>query len=457
MKNVTDFEKDIAMAEEIAKRAAGRNGRAYYVGGFVRDGLLGIENKDIDLELHGISADEIRELLAGLGHMMTVGESFGIFGLKGYGIDIAIPRKEMTTGRGHRDFDVSVDPFIGAEKAAMRRDFTVNALMQDVLTGEVLDFFGGRDDLMQGILRHVSDESFSEDPLRVLRAAQFAARFEFTVAEETVALCRGISLDALSHERVEAELKKALLKAKKPSVFFEVLRKAERLDEWFPELQVLIGVEQNPVFHGEGDVWNHTMMVIDEAAKYRELVQNPFGFMLAAVAHDFGKAVSTQVIDGKLHAYAHETKGLPLIDAFLRRLTNERQLKKYVLGLCEYHMKPNVLAENGAAVKSTNRMFDSVCAPRDLIYLSAADNSGRISEKNNSDNTTFLFDRLGIYEQLMSRPFVQGKDLIEAGLTPDKDFTEILAYSHKLRLAGVEKESALKQTLAYARKIKKML
>ncbi len=452
---MTDFEKDKAMAEEIARRVAEKNGRAYYVGGYVRDGLLKKENKDIDIEVHGIFPDELRQILCSVGKMMTVGEAFGIFGLKGYGIDIAMPRKERATGKGHRDFDIFVDPFIGEKKAAMRRDFTVNALMQDVLTGEVIDFFGGQDDLRNGIIRHVNDESFSEDPLRVLRAAQFAARLDFSVADETVALCSRIPLDSLSCERVEAELSKALLKAEKPSVFFVILKDMKKLDEWFPELESLIGVEQSPVYHTEGDVWNHTMMVIDEAAKMRDKVTYPLGFMLCALAHDFGKAVSTQVIGGKIHAYAHEVKGLPLIDVFLKRITKETKLKRYVMNLCEYHMKPNALAENNASVKSTNKMFDSVCAPEDLIYLSAADNLGRISEKNNSDNTPFLFERLQTYKSIMAKPCVLGKDLIEAGLTPDKNFSEILSYAHKLHLAGIEKESALKQTLSYARKIKR--
>ena len=235
----------------------------------------------------------------------------------------------------------------------------------------------------------------------------------------------------------------------------EGLKDMKKLDEWFPELESLIGVEQSPVYHTEGDVWNHTMMVIDEAAKMRDKVTYPLGFMLCALAHDFGKAVSTQVIGGKIHAYAHEVKGLPLIDVFLKRITKETKLKRYVMNLCEYHMKPNALAENNASVKSTNKMFDSVCAPEDLIYLSAADNLGRISEKNNSDNTPFLFERLRTYKSIMAKPCVLGKDLIEAGLTPDKNFSEILSYAHKLHLAGIEKESALKQTLSYARKIKR--
>ena len=176
---------DLEMAKTIARRVAEAGGRAYYVGGFVRDGLLGQENKDVDMEVHGISHDALAAILDSLGQRITIGESFGIFNLKGYSVDIAMPRKEAARGQGHRDFDIFVDPFIGIEGAARRRDFTINAMMQDVLTGEILDPFGGREDLSKQILRHVDDTSFGEDPLRVLRGAQFAARFQCTVAPET--------------------------------------------------------------------------------------------------------------------------------------------------------------------------------------------------------------------------------------------------------------------------------
>ena len=236
----------IRMAQEVARRVAAAGGRTYYVGGFVRDALMGRENKDVDIEVHGITPQTLASILDGLGSRMNIGESFGIFGLRGFDLDIAMPRKESVRGRGHRDFEIIVDPFIGVEGAARRRDFTVNAMMQDVLTGEILDPFGGKEDLERGTIRHVSDARFAEDPLRVLRGAQFAARFGFRMAEETISLCAAMELSQLSGERIEGELKKALLKAEKPSVFFEVLRQMNQLDVWFPELKALIGVPQIP-------------------------------------------------------------------------------------------------------------------------------------------------------------------------------------------------------------------
>ncbi|MBR5542651.1 MAG: tRNA nucleotidyltransferase [Oscillospiraceae bacterium] len=449
------FEKDFRLAEKIARKANAAGGRAYFVGGYVRDKLSGKETKDIDIEVHGISPRKLCEILEGLGERISIGESFGIYALKGYSVDIAMPRREELRGVGHRDFDVVVDPFIGTESAARRRDFTVNAMLCDVLTGEIVDHFGGKDDLSAKVLRHVCEKSFPEDALRVLRAAQFAARFNFTVAEETVKLCSGMDLSNLPRERIEGELKKALLKAEKPSVFFEVLRKMNKLSEWFSELSDLIGIPQNRKYHAEGDVWVHTMMVLDAAAKYRDRAENPFGFMLAALVHDFGKAVCTECIDGTIHAYGHEEKGIPIARRFLERITGEKNLVDYALNISKDHMKPNVVAQAKASVKTTNRMFDTSPDPVALICLAVSDGEGKITDKKYVPETDFLYDRLEIYRERMRKPEVLGRDLIEAGLTPGEDFSEILKFSHKLHLAGIEKEEALKQALAFAKKLRK--
>lgn len=449
---MTNYEKDIQAARTIAEQVAKKGGAVYYVGGFVRDKLAGRENKDVDIEVHGIRPKELEEILDSLGQRLTIGESFGIYGLKGYSLDIAMPRKETMRGQGHRDFDICVDPFIGLRGAALRRDFTVNALMENVLTGETVDLFGGIADLQAGILRHINSETFAEDPLRVLRGAQFAARFGFTVAPETVALCRKMPLCHLPRERIMGELEKALLKAERPSVFFAVLREMDQLGDWFPEVQALIGVEQNTNYHTEGDVWNHTMLVLDEVAALRSRVENPLGLMLSALCHDFGKIVGTTVTDGVAHAYGHEIKGLPLVERFMKRLTGETALIRYVLNLAEFHMKPNMMAAAGSALKATNKLFDSVEEPSALIALSIADGKGTLSPKGYISHEEFLQKRLEIYREYMARPYVMGRDLIEAGLRPGKEFSAILTHAHKLRLAGVSKKNALRQCLAMANK-----
>ena len=441
-------------AHEIAEYVERAGGRVYYVGGFVRDRILGIENKDVDIEVHGISPEELYSILETIGEPLAYGRSFGVFALRGEDIDIAMPRRERAVGKGHRDFEIDVDPFIGTREAARRRDFTVNAMMEDVLTGEIIDHFGGRQDLEDGVLRHIDPVTFVEDPLRVLRGAQFAARFGFEIAPDTVELCRGIDLSTLSKERIEEELRKALLKADKPSIFFEEMRRMDQLEVWFPELAETIDLEQDPVFHPEGDVWTHTMEVIDRAAAFRDRVSEPFRFMLLALTHDLGKIVTTEEKNGRIHAYEHETKGLPLVESFVRRIINENDVIDYVLNMVPLHMKPNVSAYSKPALKSTNRMFDQAEAPKDLIWFAAADRPVFAGEDSFSGDTGFLLERLAAYDEIIARPYVMGRDLIAAGLEPGEDFSEILEYAHKLRLAGIEKDSALKQTLAYAGKLR---
>jgi tRNA nucleotidyltransferase (CCA-adding enzyme) len=229
------------------------------------------------------------------------------------------------------------------------------------------------------------------------------------------------------------------------------MRDFNQLSYWFPELEALIGVPQNPKYHSEGDVFVHTMMVLDQAAGLKEYASNPLAFMFSALTHDFGKATATEIIDGEIHAYAHEEKGLPLVEAFMKRLTGEVELRKYVLNMTKLHMKPNVLASVNASVKSSNRMLDDSVDPAGLICLAIADGLGKTSAQEYVSYNDYFKERYEIYREYMARPYVSGKDLIDSGIAPCKEFSDYLAYAHKLRLAGVPKESALKQTLSYAR------
>ena len=442
---------DVELVIRIAKLAAEKGGRAYYVGGCVRDKLMGNTSTDIDIEIHGLAPASVEEILDTLGTRIEIGKSFGIYALKGHTLDIALPRKERATGAGHRDFDVEVDPYIGTLGAAKRRDFTIGALMEDILTSQIIDHFGGIQDLKSCTIRHVDNTTFSEDPLRVLRAAQFAARFEFNIDRSTMALCKGISLSALSKERVLEETKNALLKASRPSLYFENLRQMEQLDIWFGELGDLIDVPQNPQYHAEGNVWNHTMMVLDEAAKVRHKAREPFAFMLSALCHDFGKAVSTAVINGRIRSYNHERDGLPIIKSFLNRLTSERKIHRYVLNMAELHMRPNALAAQNSSPRTTNKLMDASICPEDLILLASADDRGR-KPSGQGQHEQFLAERLEQYKTLIACPKVEGGDLIAAGLKPDKHFAKLLDYAHKLHLSGADKQTALKQTIAYYKK-----
>ena len=448
-------ENDLTVARRIAEAAAAEGGRVYFVGGFVRDRLLGRDNKDIDIEVHGIPVESLMRILGALGEPVLMGASFGVLGLRHCELDIAMPRSETVTGRGHKDFAVSVDPFLGEEKAARRRDFTINALMEDVLSGEVLDFFGGLADLKDRRIRHVNEQSFAEDPLRVFRACQFAARFDFTVAPETAALCSRMALDALARERVMGEMEKALLKAENPSIFLRELRMMDQLGFWFPEAKALIGVLQPPKYHPEGDVWMHTLQALDEAALLRDQAQQPLWFMLAALCHDMGKAVATECIGGEYHAYRHEVLGLPIVGRFLDRLTGETKLKEYVLNMTKLHMAPNAMAFSDARHRTWMKLFDSSVCPEDLLLLAKADFLGCHGAEQTREERLQLYapteERLRMllrdYQELMAQPYLMGRDLVAAGMEPGPDMSEALEYAHKLRLAGLPKEDQLRQTL----------
>ena len=436
----------------LAQHAAQAGGRAYFVGGYVRDHVMGRENKDIDIEVHGLEPAQLREILSGLGELVEMGASFGVYGLRHFDLDIAMPRCETKSGRGHRDFDIFVDPQLGTYKAAMRRDFTVNAMMQDVLTGEIIDYFGGMEDLRAGVIRHVNDQSFAEDPLRVLRAAQFASRFGFTVAPETVRLCAQMELDTLACERVMEEMCKALLKAERPSVFFDVLREMGQLDVWFPEIEALIGVEQEPRFHPEGDVYTHTMMVIDQAAKLRGSAAYPLGLMMAALCHDFGKPQATREIDGRIRAFSHETMGVEPAMALIERLSKQVRLKKYVANMVRLHMRPNSLFHMKSGRKAYMKLLDEALEQGDLLLLAKADHCGRTGhEADYGEIEEKLSSELDAYRERMKEPFVTGADLLSAGMKPGQEMGQALAYARKMHLSGDDKEKALAKTLAFMR------
>ena len=265
--------KDILLASKVKEKG----GRAFYVGGYVRDLLLNIPNKDIDIEVHGIAEKDLVAILNEIGEVDYYGRSFGIYALRHEDIEVALPRSEKVLGTGHRDFEISVDPDMGYKNAALRRDFTINALMMDVLSHEILDYFNGTDDLNKGIIRHVNDVSFVEDPLRVYRAAQFASRFGFKIDERTVELCRGIDTFVLSRERIEEELKKALLKAERAEIFFECLKEMNQKDVWFKgvnNLSCLMKYESNRINADNKYYFMVLLLALDNGLDFIEAFSN---------------------------------------------------------------------------------------------------------------------------------------------------------------------------------------
>lgn len=254
---------------------------------------------------------------------------------------------------------------------------------------------------------------------------------------------------------LKKQLENALLQDKQPSEFFEKIKTKDYFEEIFPELYALIGLQQNPKYHAEGDVWTHTMLVVNAAAIYRDRVSFPLGFMLSALVHDFGKAVCTEEINGIIHSYDHESKGLPSIKNFLNRFSYSSDIIEYVLNMALLHMKPNKIAANNSSIKSSNHMFNESLAPLDLIFLGVADSSGQIPAGNIEKNISFLMGRLNIYNDIMCRPFVNERDLEIAGFAEKNILSETMQYAKKLQLANITYDSALKQCISYAKSLKK--
>src|SRR5437764_1644067 len=295
---------------KLAEAIRDAEGRALLVGGCVRDELMRRQPKDWDVEIYGVDPSRVREILDRFGEVNVVGEAFTVYKI-GAHLDISLPRRERKTGRGHRAFIVEGDPAMTVEDATLRRDFTINAILEDPLTGEVIDPFRGREDLAAQILRAVSAKAFSEDSLRVLRAAQFAARFEFDIDEQTADLCRSIDLSDLPAERIWGEMEKLLLRARRPAIGVDWLRKLGAIDQLFPELKALIEVPQDPEWHPEGDVFVHTCLVVDRARSLVDDLDYPrqVTVMLAALCHDFGKPATTAFVDGRIRSRDHEDAG----------------------------------------------------------------------------------------------------------------------------------------------------
>ena len=438
----------LTLARAVSARVKEAGGRAYLVGGYVRDVLLGQKSKDIDLEVYGLAPARLKELLCEFGEPYTRGAAFGVFGLMHSDIDIAMPRKEKAVGGGHKDFDVTVDPFLPVEQACRRRDFTVNALLLDPLTGEVTDCVGGRADLSKRVLRHVCADSFPEDPLRVYRAARFSAVLGFSIAEETVALCRGIETGTLSRERVMEETARALMKSERPSVYFTCLRSMGQLHSFFPELEALIGAGQNPQYHPEGDVFTHTMAVLDAGARLKDTATEPLFFMLSCLMHDLGKPASAVTApDGTISCPEHGPLGVPVAERALERLTNDKKLTAYVLNMVRYHMAPLFLYRKNAPVSETRRLLDLSVAPEDLLILTKADGLGKGSPQP-PEKERFWEARYADYREFLRFPRVTGADLIAAGIAPGTGMGRLLDETYEWALQGIPREEALARALA---------
>ena len=436
----------VSLAEDarrvaLAIREAG--GRALCVGGFVRDRLLERASEDLDLEVFGIPEDQLPALLTTLGRVEPVGQAFPVYKL-GH-IDVALPRRESKSGRGHKGFIVQGDHTMAFADAARRRDFTINAIGWDPLTDEYLDPFEGRADLARRLLRVVDPATFGDDSLRVLRALQFAARFELTIDADTAAICREIPLDDLPAERIWGEFEKLLLKALRPSLGFALARELGVIEQILPEMVPLYDCPQDAEWHPEGDVWTHTLMVIDEARKRNDDLDRPrlATLMLSAVCHDLGKPATTAMIDGRVRSPGHEAAGVPLATAILDRLNlntlDNFDVRTQVLGITAEHLRPSAFYKQKDTV--TDGAFRRLAQKVNLellVRFDRADCHGRAGTFDCSAMDWFIerARTLGV-EHKPPSPILLGRHLLALGVSPGPRMGKILRAVYELQLDGV--------------------
>jgi tRNA nucleotidyltransferase (CCA-adding enzyme) len=433
---------ELEIATAIAQTVRDAGGRALIVGGWVRDRLLGHDAKDLDVEVFGLAADRLKEMLGRIGPVNTVGESFTVY--KVAGLDVSLPRRESKVGRGHKGFEVTGDPQLSIAEAARRRDFTINAIAWDPLTGEYLDPFHGRADLERRVLRVVDPRTFGDDSLRVLRAIQFAARFAATLEPASFALCREIALDDLPAERIWGELEKLLLRAPRPSLGLTLARDLGVVVRLWPELHALIDCPQEPEWHPEGDVWIHTLMVLDGArtrlADLDHARQNTV--MLGALLHDAGKPSTTKFLDGRIRSLGHEAAGVQPARTFLDRI-NVRTMDGFdvrtqVLAIVQYHLAPGMWRKAPQEVGDGAFRRLAAKVELELLYrVAKSDCEGRTGNFDCSAMDWFQARAraLGV-EHAPPKPLLMGRHLLDLGLRPGPQLGLILKDIYERQLDG---------------------
>ncbi len=436
----------MSQLKKIIQAIAQAGGVAYEVGGCVRDQLLGHENKDLDIEVFHLDAPTLSGLLARFGRVNEVGVSFGVIKLRtaqGDDLDFTLPRRESKVGRGHRGFQVEVDHTLSVADAALRRDFTMNAIYRNLHDQTLIDPHGGIRDLEGRVLRATSAH-FAEDPLRVLRGMQFAARFDAIMTSDTLELCRSLSHEysSLALERVWNEWLKWATRSIRPSKGLQVLKDCGWI-EHYPELAALECVQQDPVWHPEGDVWIHTLHVCDAAAKIAERDKLPEDerviLMLAALCHDFGKPATTEFTDGRWRSPSHAAVGVPLADSFLARIGCPRHFIEVVQPLVAEHL---VHIQSEASPRTVRRLAVRLgkASIVQLMRLVEADLGGRPPLPATFPESLIRIGQLAETTKVShGKPdrIVLGRHLLHLGYAPARWFSSILERCYQAQLDGV--------------------
>lgn len=462
----------------IARAIRDAGGRALLVGGCVRDLLLGHVPKDFDVEVYGLPPERLRRLARRFGTVSEVGAAFGILKLRtpeGLEIDLSLPRRDSKIGPGHRGFAVRTDPFMSVEDACRRRDFTINAMAADPLTGELFDPFGGYHDLQARVLRVTDAERFGDDPLRVMRGLQFAARFGLTADEASKGVMRAMvpSLRELPKERFLDEWRKLLLQAPQPSVGLRLGMELGVFHALYPPFAALPDTPQDPTWHPEGDVWTHTLLTVDQAAAIRARDGLPddaaLVLMLAALCHDLGKPATTVVRpDGRVTAHGHDAAGVEPTVRFLDQVGVDLRTREKVTRLVAEHTWPRRAyraqtergerVSDGAVRRLATRLAPATIA--ELVRVAEADHAGRGFFRDPASGRLTLPERYPAGEWLRARAaalgvldappadIIRGQDLLTLGLRPGPAFGAIIRAANRLH---DERELTREQILAVLR------
>lgn len=446
MKNKYQFSP---RANKIFNDIEMHGGRAFLVGGIVRDMLIygHVDYHDVDVEVYGLSVEKVESILSNYGHVNSIGKSFGILKLDTLpNFDFALPRIETKTGTTHQSFDVTVNQDLDLKTASSRRDLTINALMYELKTGKIYDFYHGLEDLEKRTLRMVNEKTFKEDPLRVLRTAQFASRLDFYIEPATKLMCKKMvlnnSLASLSKERVFQEYNKILL-SNQPSIGLKFLKEINAL---WPCLDVLSSTLQRLDYHPEGNVWNHTLLVTDLAALCKHKTSNPVGFMWSALLHDIGKPIVT-TIEG--HAPKHNEAGVEVFNQEMKEIIQDKQLQKYIKTMINYHMHlMNMVRNNSSDYKYYKllKAIDKIITIDDLILITKCDKLGRYKDEHENINNfdKVMKEKMARLGKIAPLPVIDGHDLMALGIKQSSQYSKLLDWAYDLQIRGHDKEAILK-------------
>ncbi|MFH1644172.1 MAG: HD domain-containing protein [bacterium] len=453
MKNFSTILKEV---NPILSAIIDFGGVPYLVGGTVRDFILNLPIKDVDIEIHKISLLDIEKILKKFGIVRLVGKQFGVLRIDGIDIDWSLPRKD-SIGRKPK---VEIDSQMTIKDALRRRDITMNAMAVDLSRvleknkniideDQIIDPFGGLKDIKNKVLRVVDQDLFLQDPLRFFRVMQFVGRFEMNPDEKLNSICKQMDLvdfvtgKKISRERIFEELKKLFLKSKKPSLAFKWLNDISKLKDIFPEIYALIGVEQKKDYHPEGDVFEHTMQSIDAAAIFDEYEsqEEKLLIILSVLCHDFGKPQTT---DESLSAKGHEQVGVKIAKKFLKKITDNKNLIDTVGKLVLYHIRPSAFVTDKSKLKAYKRLAQKLAPQtnmRQLALVALFDKRGRNKKKGeplkdvfkNEFNNFLKMAKDAQIDRGPEKAVLRGKDILDI-VKPGPEMGRLLKSAYKIQI-----------------------